>query len=326
MKKSVRVVLLGSLVFAVVFYCSALSVSAADYPSKNIRFLVGYAPGGGFDTYARAMARVMEKLLPKGIHVVVENRPGAASQIATSIVYNANPDGYMMAILPMPGLYVPQMFFQPKYDVAKMTWLGTVLKEPMVLAVPKGSKYKTLKALQQADVVRVTLTGFTGPEIADPIAMEKLGIKAKYITGHKGSKAAMLAALRGDGDAVVYTYGSLRSFLLKGSFIPVLLMGSESRIPEIKDVPTATEAGYPDLDKLITTLRVIGAPPGLSGPIADKLKNLVWKTLNDPEFVEWSKKAKRDITPMDGEATHKAIMKLIAQYQGLEGLLKKYIK
>ncbi|MBW2065424.1 MAG: hypothetical protein JRJ03_10900 [Deltaproteobacteria bacterium] len=186
----------------IMLFCSGLITLtyAQDFPEKNIIWFVGYKPGGGFDTYSRAMARHMEKFLPKRLHVIVINKPGSASQIAASMIYNSKPDGYTVGIFPMPGLYVPQMFFKTNYDVRKMTWIGTILKEPMVLAVSAKSKYKALKELQQAEFVRIPLTGFTGPEIAAPITMEALGIKAKYITGHKGSKEAMLAALRGDGE------------------------------------------------------------------------------------------------------------------------------
>ena len=302
------------------------SAAEAAFPEKNIHWIVGFKPGGGFDTYSRAIARSMEKFLPDGINVVVENRPGSASQQAASMIYNADPDGYTLGIWPMPGLYVPQMFLDKKYDTRKVTWLGTVLREPMCLAISAKSTFRTLKDLQAADAVRITLTGFTGPEIAAPITLEKLGIKAKYITGHKGSKAALLAAMRGDGDAVLFTYGSLRKHILKKTFIPVLLLGSKTRNPEIPDVPTATDAGYPELDEIIGAWRSIGGPPGIPAARAQYLKDLLWKAMNDEEFVQWSEKAKRPVVALNAEETEAELKSVLGRYEKLRPLLSKYIK
>jgi tripartite-type tricarboxylate transporter receptor subunit TctC len=318
--------LTGVLIAAGFFLAAPATAQAADFPNQNITWVVGYKPGGGFDTYSRAIGRYMEKYLPEGVKVVVVNKPGSASQVGASMIYNAKPDGYTIGIWPMPGLYIPQMFFEPKYDVKKVSWLGTVLEEPMCLAISAKSKFRTLKDLQQAGAVKITLTGFTGPEIAAPITMEALGIKAKYITGHKGSKDALLAAMRGDGDAVIFTYGSLRKFIKQGSFIPVLLLGSKKRIEAISEVPTATEAGFSELDKIIGAWRVIGGPPDIPADRLAYLREALWKTMNDAEFLEWSKTSKRPVSPLDGEATKAAIEKVLTQYDGLKPLFERYIK
>lgn len=326
MKGRVTFSLVGFWLIMLFCFGPITSTYAQAFPDKNITWFVGYKPGGGFDTYSRVMARHMERYLPKGIHVVVINKPGSASQIAASMIYNSRPDGYTVGILPMPGLYVPQMFFKTNYDVRKMTWIGTILKEPMCLAISAKSKYRAIKELQEAESVRIPLTGFTGPEIAAPITMEALGIKARYITGHRGSKEAMLAALRGDGDVVVFTYGSLRKFILKKSFIPVLLLGSTTRIPAIKDVPTATEVGHPLLDEVISAWRVIGGPPRIPEERAEFLRGLFMKTAKDPDFLKWSESAKRPVSPLDGMSTQTALEKVMAKYEAMKELFSRYIK
>ena len=319
-------VLVGVCLGLLVFLGGIVDTAAAAFPEENIRWVVGFKPGGGFDTYSRAIAQSMDKFLPDGLHVVVENHPGSASQQGASMVYNADPDGYTIGIWPMPGLFVPQMFMEKKYDVRKVTWLGTVLREPMCLAISKTAKFRTLKDLQEADVVRITLTGFTGPEIAAPITLETLGIKAKYITGHKNSKESILAAMRGDGDAMILTYGTMRKHILKGDFIPVLLLGDKERNPEIPDVPTATEAGYPELDELISAWRSIGGPPGLPADRAQYLKDLLWKAMHDEEFVAWSKKSKRPVVALDAEQTAAGLNGVLERYEKLRPMLEKYIK
>ncbi len=321
------VVLIGVFLFQGTFSGYLAQVSAKDFPNKNIRWYVPYAPGGGFDMYSRAIARTMKKYLPKGVNVIVINKPGAGGQVATSTIYRAKPDGYTVGILPMPGMYVPQMFYKTRYDVAKITWLGTVLYEPMCFALASSSKFKTLKDLQAAESFRIAGTGFTGPEIAAPVTMETMGLKAKFIIGHNSSKEAFLAAMRGDADAIFFSYGSTRPFLMKKTFKAVLLIGTEKRIPEIPDVPTAVELGYPKLAPL-GTWRVIAATPGLPEDRKKYLSDLLWKSLNDPEFQEWAKKAKRLVTPLGSAATEKALQDVVSLYAKKEfrDLLKKYFE
>ncbi|MDP6179459.1 MAG: tripartite tricarboxylate transporter substrate-binding protein [Desulfatiglandales bacterium] len=102
-------------------------------------------PGGGYDLYSMEIAGTLKKYFSKGINVIIMNKPGAGGQVATSYIYNAKPHGYTTEILPMPGLYVSQMFIKTSYDMNKITWLGAVLNEPLVFAVAASSKLKTLQ-------------------------------------------------------------------------------------------------------------------------------------------------------------------------------------
>ena len=298
---------------------------AEDYPSKDIRLIIGGKPGGGFDTYARAIGRYMKKYLPEGVNLIVENRPGAGHKIAITMVYNSEPDGYTIGMPMMPGLYFPQMFEQQKYDMTKVTWLVTILKDPRVLAIAPNSKFKTLKDLQQAESVRVPIVGFSS-ETGVILGNEKLGINAKYISGHKNSKESVLAALRGDGDAVGFTFGSLRKFFLKKQLIPVAVFGSEKRIPQIPDVPTLAELGHLQLNKMLGTYRVLAGPPNLPPDRTKYLRDTIWKTLNDAEFVAWSEKAKRPVEALSGEETEKILNQVMGEYVNYKDVLQKYVK
>ena len=106
----------------------ALSAPAgAQYPEKNIDLIVPYGPGGGFDIYARAVAKAMENHLPKSARVIVRNIPGAGSVNGIATMYRSAPDGYTMGIVDLPGAVAPQiMGEQLPYDLDKATWLGTV--------------------------------------------------------------------------------------------------------------------------------------------------------------------------------------------------------
>lgn len=325
MKKLFIVFLMGAFVSLGAFLGLPSNASAEKYPSQDIRWIIGGKPGGGFDTYSRAIGRHMEKSLPKGVHVIVENRPGAGHRIAITMVYNSEPDGYTIGMPMMPGLYFPQMFKKQKYDMTKVTWLALILRDPRVIAIAHNSKFKTLKDLQQAESVRVPIVGFSS-ETGVIISNEKLGIKATYISGHKNSKEAVLAAMRGDGDAVGFSFGSLRKFILKKQLIPVAVLGSEKRIPQIPDVPTLAELGQPDLNGILGTWRVIAGPPNLPPDRTKYLRDMFWKTMHDEEFVAWSKRAKRPVEPLDGEATEKIMNQIMSGFDSYKDILKRYVK
>lgn len=322
MKLALIFCLVSFLVFSGISLRVTSQTYAEEYPTKDIRLIIGGKAGGGFDTYARAISRYMKKYLPEGVNVIVENRPGAGHKIAITIVYNSKPDGYTIGMPMMPGLYFPQMFEEQKYDMTKITWLVTILKEPRVIAIAPNLKFKTLQDLQQAESVRVPIVGFSSVILAN----EKLGINAKYISGHKNSKEAVLAALRGDADAVGFSFGSLRKFFTKKQLIPVAVVGSEKRIPAIPEVPTLAELGHPDLNKMLGTYRVLAGPPNLPADRTKYLRDTIWKTLNDAEFVAWSKQAKRPVEALDGEATAKTLDSVMKEYTNYKDILKKYVK
>jgi tripartite-type tricarboxylate transporter receptor subunit TctC len=217
------------------------------------------------------------------------------------------------------------MFEEQKYDMTKVTWLVQLLREPRAIAIASGSKFKTLKDLQQADSVKYAIVGFAS-ETGVIMANEKLGIKATYISGHKNSKEAVLAAMRGDADVVGFTYGSLRKFFKEKKLNPVAVLGSPKRIKDIPDVPTLGELGHSDLNDVLGTYRVIAGPPNLPPEVTEKLRDLFWKTLNDKEFMEWSKKAKRPVDAMNGEETEKIMKRAMADYLKYKDVLKKYVK
>ena len=325
MKRLMIIFFVSCLVLPGIFFCITSPVSAADYPSKDIRLIIGGKPGGGFDTYSRAIGRYMKKFLPEGVNIIVENRPGAAHKIAITMVYNSKPDGYTIGKPMMPGLYFPQMFEEQKYDMTKVTWLATILHEPRVIGIASGSKHKTLKDLQQAKSVKFSIVGFAS-ETGVIMSNDKLGIKATYISGHKNSKGAVLSAIRGDADAVGFTYGSMRKFFKSKQLTPVVVLGSKERIKAIPDVPTLGELGHQDLNSILGTYRVLAGPPNMSPKVTKFLRDALWKTLTDKEFLDWSRKAKRPVEPLNGEDTEKAMKRAMNDYIKYKDALKKYIK
>jgi len=294
MKKRTIACLIGLFVTAGLMVCFIAEAPAADFPNKNIRIVVGAKPGGGMDTYARALGRQMEKYLPKGVNVVVENRPGAGEQ-------------------------------ETKYDMTKVIWMCLIVRDPRAIAISAKSKYKSLEDLQKADDPKFAIVGYTG-EAGILLANATLGVKATYITGHRSSKEACLAAIRGDADAVGFSYWSIRRFIKSGQLKPVAVLGFEERVSEIPDVPTLSELGHPKVNSILGSFRTICGPPGIPPERVKYLRDIMWKSLNAQEFLAWSKKANRPVKPMMGEDAEKLMKKIMAEYSNYKDILGQYIK
>ena len=316
---------MGLFLLSGVFLNLVPQAFAADYPSENIRWVVGAKPGGGVDIYARTVGRYMEKYLPDGIHVIVENRPGAGHSIANTYVYNAKPDGHTIGSPFMPGLYVMQIVSDVNFDMTKINWLGMIDRAWRTYSLSPKSKFKSLKDLQGGEKVRVGIVGFASEAII-LLTLKSMGVNAEYIPGHKNAKDGIMAAIRGDVDLIGFSYSSSRQFIEKKQIIPVMITGAEGRQPELPDVPTLTELGYKEVDSVTGNWRAISMTPGVPQDRVEYLRDVIWKTLNDKELLAWSKKAKRPVNPRTGEETEKIMQKLMKIAEGYTDFFKPFFK
>jgi tripartite-type tricarboxylate transporter receptor subunit TctC len=279
---------------------------AASFPDHDIAFIIPDAPGGGFDSAVRAIAPALEKYLPNKVNVVPTNVVGGGGNRAATQLYRAKPDGLSLGIFNIPGLFIAQQQGESGYDLAKLTWLGRVGEDVYALGVGANSPLKSiadLKALSQTRPVKFTSTGQAGTAYAaTQIATNLLGIKAQIITGYKGSSEYALAAIRGDGDAVITTLPLLQRLRAGGDLRILASFEKKSTVPGADD---ATTLKQPEL-ALITLERLIAGPPGLPAAIKATLSDALWKALADPQIVDWAKKAEFNLareTPDQAAAT-----------------------
>jgi tripartite-type tricarboxylate transporter receptor subunit TctC len=265
--------------------------ASADFPARNIQFIIPYAPGGGFDVYVRVIAPVMEKYLSKKVSIIPINVAGGGGAKGIAQLYRARPDGYTLGIFNIPGVFIlQQQQGSAAYDLAKFTWIGAVGEgEHYVIGVGANSPLKSigdLKALSQKRPVKFSATGPEGTAYAATmIGTRLLGIRTQLITGYKGSADYVVAAMRGDSDAVIAGLPTAMRFV-RGKTIRILA-SFETRT-SLPGVPDATALGQPDLDQ-ITIERVVGGPPGLPADIQAILSAALNKALVDPKVVAWAK-------------------------------------
>jgi tripartite-type tricarboxylate transporter receptor subunit TctC len=270
----------------------AAAASASNFPFKPIRFIIPYAPGGGFDVYVRMIAPVMEQFLPRKVAIIPLNVSGGGGARGVIQLYRARPDGYTLGIFNIPGVFIlqQQQGSESAYDLEKFAWIGAMGEgEHYVLAVGVDSPLKSFDDLKALSAERPVKFSATGPEgtayAATVIGTKLLGLRSQLITGYRSSADYVVAAIRGDSDAVIAGYPTAMRFV-RGNQIRVLASFRKDAMPP--GTPDATTLGQPDLDQ-IRIERVVGAPPGLPLELRSILSNALAKAVIDPKVVAWAK-------------------------------------
>ena len=261
---------------------------AADYPSKPVRMLVGFAPGGGTDTTARAISAKLGDLL--GHQVIIDNRAGAAGNIATELVAKAVPDGYTIllgtiaALAINPSLYRTKLPFDSVKDFAPIV---QAVDSTNILSlhpsVPAGT-VKELIALAKAKSLNYGSSGVGGTgHLAGELFNSMAGVKMTHIP-YKGGGPAMIELVGGQVQLVYATAASavpqIKSGKIKG--IAVTTVKRSGLMPNL---PTIAESGLPGFDA--NNWYGLLAPAKTPRPIIMRLNAEVTKVLAMPDVKEF---------------------------------------
>jgi len=265
---------------------AALHAAADAYPSRPVRVVVPYAPGGGTDVVARVLAQKMSADLKQ--QFIVENRGGAGGTIGTEVVAKAAPDGYTLMLVPTSHVINPSIYKLP-YDTEKaFAPISMVASTPILVAVPVASPVHDLKELvkiahTQPEAVANYGSAGTGTvfHLATEMFKRKNGIEATHIP-YKGGGPAVLALVAGEVQLVFETMLSLQPQVKAGK-ARALAVASRQRSPLLPDVPTATEQGFPEL--VATNDYMFFAPAGTPQPVVDAIYASLAKALKDPDTV-----------------------------------------
>ena len=285
--------------------CCALGLGATaqTWPTKPIRLIVPFTPGGVTDTSARLIAEQLSKRL--GQQVVVDNKPGASGNIGTQMVASAEPDGHTL-LLGFDGTLVinphvfPKVGFDPIKDLAP---IGKIGDATLILVSNPQFKAKTLREvieLSKSDPHGLSYgTSGTGgtPHIAGELLKQRTGAQLTHIP-YKGGGQAMTDVLGGN-IPLVYTAVAGASPHVKSVRLHAIAVSSAKRSSSLPEVPTFMESGISDFD--ISSWVGLLAPARLPRPIADRLHTELQALLNDAEVRE--KLAGMGITATPGSAT-----------------------
>jgi tripartite-type tricarboxylate transporter receptor subunit TctC len=267
---------------------SALStpaVFAADaYPSKPIRLVVGYAAGGPTDLTARLVATKLQAAL--GQPVLVENRVGAGSNIASDYVAASAPDGYTLLLAAAPITMNGFLYKNLKFDVQKsFEPIVNVMTAPSVLAVSTqlpAHNLAELVALAKKEPGKLSFgsTGAGGSQhLAGELLKQRAGIDILHVP-YKGASAALTDLMGGQVDMVFMTSMSSIPHLKSGNPRPIAV-ASAKRLPQLPDLPTIAESGFPGFEA--ESWNGLFAPAGTPKDIVARLNAEVNKALAAPD-------------------------------------------
>lgn len=259
----------------------------ADWPTKSIRLVVPFAPGGVTDTSGRLIAEALGKRL--GQSVFVENKAGASGNIGTAEVANAAPDGYTL-VLAFDGTMVinPSVFAKVPFDTLKdFAPVGKIGDAVLILVAHPSFPQKTLKDVIEASKkdakgISYGTSGIGGtPHIAGELLNMRTGSKLVHIP-YKGGGQAMSDALGGNIPLVYTAVAGAFTHVKAGKLHPVAV-SSLRRAPSLPDVPTFIESGVPDFEA--SSWVGILAPAKTPRAVVDRLNKELAAVLTTPEVV-----------------------------------------
>ncbi len=338
-RKSILVISL--LLMAALVAIPSTATAQNFYQGQTIHLIVGFAAGGGFDTYSRAIARHIGKHIPGNPTVIVENMTGAGSLIAANQLFNSTkPDGLTIGNWIGP-LVLQQALGNPaaKFDGRKFGYLGVPVADSGVCALTKASGIKTADQwLAAKEPVKLggTAPGSTTDDVPKIVAAA-IHLPLRVISGYKGTSNIRLAAESGELDGGCWAWESIKptwqKSLASGDVTIVLQTMTESH-PELKNVPLAIN--YAKTEEAKELLEIVNGPygqlarpytvpPGVPPDRLETLQKAFIATMKDPEFLKDAKNSKLEIQPMDGPTAAKGFARMYDLKPGIKAKLKEIV-
>lgn len=259
---------------------------AADFPTKPIRLVVGFAAGGPTDIIARVLARDMSITL--GQTIFIDNKAGASSMIATREVKNSSPDGYTLLFSSLglnvnPILLGEQAGYNPKTDFVPISNAATL---PLVAVNAYDAPIKTMPELlkmarTKPDAVSFASSGNGG---SGHLAGELLATLAKAKMLHvpyKGNGPALLEVMAGRVDFMFYPVIGIADNVA-AKRIKILAVGTAKRLPQFPDAPTMSEVGFPGFEETAPWVGML-APAKTPAAVVNRLNDAMVKALAKPD-------------------------------------------
>jgi tripartite-type tricarboxylate transporter receptor subunit TctC len=285
------------------------------YSGKSVQLVIGYAPGGGYDVYARALARHMGRHIPGNPSIVVQNMPGAGSIKAANYLYNIAPkDGTVF------GGFSRGAFLDPllgrgdgvQYVAARYGWLGSISNEVGVCAFRSDSGIATWQDMQTKSYV-IGSTGAGADSDVFPTVLRKMfALPMKVVTGYHSAADVVLAISRREVDGRCgWSWSSMMAWnkdLYQSKAVTVAIQLAGQKLAELPDTPSILEVAR-DADqraalKLILSRQMMArpyvAPPGIPPERLKALRAAFDATMTDPDFLADAHRQDLEVRPVSG--------------------------
>jgi len=272
--------------------CAALAVTGfaaahAAYPDHPIRLVVPFPPGGSTDVVARIVARKAEALL--GQSIVIDNRGGAGSILGSDIVAKSPADGYTLLVSQTAFAVNESLVRKLPYDTLKsFTPIALLADHPGVVVAQYTKPYKTFPELVKyvkahPGVVNYSSAGNgTWPHLSMALLASEAGMDMVHVA-YKGTGPAKIDLLAGRVDVKIEAYATTMDMIKEGK-LKVLAVTGKTRAPELPDVPTIAELGYPNYETSYW-MGIVG-PTGMPADVLAKLERAFVEAAKDPDVVK----------------------------------------
>ena len=282
-----RCMRIAALVLGCVLTAAVAQAQQAAYPSRPLRLILPFPPGGSTDLLGRALAERLGESLRQP--VVPENRPGAGGNVGAEAAARSAPDGYTL-VLCAPSLAIsPSLYRKLNYDPLRdLVPVALVATIPNLLVVHPSVPARTLAELAQharANPGKLNF-GTGGPGTSNQLAADMFRSLTKtelVLVPYKGAETAMLAVLSGQVQMVVIGTPASTTHVKSGRLRALALLGKD-RYPDLPDVPTAAESGIPEFE--VDTWYGVLAPAGVPREIVARLNGELVRMMRAPEMRE----------------------------------------
>jgi len=267
--------------------CMFVGIAQAQtYPTKSVRIIVPFAPGGGSDFIARAISPPLHKAM--GQQFIVDNRPGAGSTLGSEIALKSPADGYTLLLISGSYTTSPSLYKNLKYDpLNDMTPVVQTENGPYVITVHPSLPVKDIKQLvalakSKPGQLNFASTGNGGiTHLSSELFAMRTGIKITHIP-YKGTGPGVIDTIAGNTQMMVAAVSAVIGHMQNGR-LRGLAVSSPKRLPALPNLPTVMESGY---KFQVNNWHGVIAPKNVPKAIIDKLNSEINKAIKDPDFAK----------------------------------------
>ncbi len=311
------------------------------YRGKTVRVIVGSAAGGGFDTYARVIARHLSKHVPGNPTIIVENMAGAGSLIAANYVYKAAPKDGTVIGHPQGGLILQQLLGLQGVEFDALRWqvLGVPASDNNTCVVTRASGIRSLAEVMNPNGKPLVVGGNAPGSATWDVPMRlkaALDLNLRVVEGYDGTAKVRLAMDQGEVDGLCgWSWESLQATGLdrvEAGDWTVAVQVTEQPLKDLPTAPMALEMARSEQARQLIRLGIIipskilrpfFVAPEVPADRAEALRRAFAATMDDPEFRQDAEKAKLDLAPIAGEEAQQLIRELFAMPDDLKTRLRQ---
>lgn len=256
---------------------------AANFPNKPIRIIIGFAAGGGNDLFARVVGQKLSEIVKQP--VVIENKPGAGGRLSAEYAAREPADGYTLLVgasgmMSIAAATLPNLSYHPTKTFTPLTMIANF---PLIMVIPTTNPSKSVKEVVEWAKAHPDKANYATTSPAFTITTELLKLKSGMpgvAISYKSSNEMLLSVI-GDQTLLAIADGPPTVPMVKGGKVRAVAVTGSVRSPELPDVPSMAEAGYPDVDVYLYSGFFVSAatPPA----IAAKLEAALREAIKDPE-------------------------------------------